>query len=243
MSASNDLSALADGVLRAAEGPGAAFFAWGGEAAASSSPTLNGASFGSTLLSIECGHDYMGVSCGSSNGARTTTGGGDRRRRQTNDGERRTPPRSASFCFLYTGCIGKALSPWVPFFLLQLVRVCVHLAAAFGRTRYPEDSDLGVGAGLARQSVASTDSVLSPYLLLCGRGMKQAAAKRRCGGRGWNPCGRGGARGLRWCARGCGGDDVVLGRPGAQGEHQQQHRKRQEYFWRGISGTEAILCS
>lgn len=51
----------------------------GGEAAASSSPTLNGASFGSTLLSIECGHDYMGVSCGSSNGVRTTTGGGDRR--------------------------------------------------------------------------------------------------------------------------------------------------------------------
>lgn len=30
VSASNDLSALADGVLRAAEGPGAAFFAWGG---------------------------------------------------------------------------------------------------------------------------------------------------------------------------------------------------------------------
>lgn len=116
VSASNDLSALADGVLRAAEEPGVAFFAWGREAAASSSPTLNGASFGSTLLSIECGHDYMGVSRGSSDGARTTTGDGDRRRRQANDGERRTPPRSASFCFLYTGCIGKALSPWVPFF-------------------------------------------------------------------------------------------------------------------------------
>ena len=166
LSASNDLSALADGVLRAAEKPGEAFFAWGGgQATASSSPTLHGAYFGSTLLNMECGHEYMGVSCGSSNGARTTTGQGDRR--TTANG------RPIPVALLSASCTQVAsgrLSPWVPIcFYNWYEYVSIWLLLSGGLDT--QDSGLGVGARLARHRIASADSVLSPYLMLCGRGI------------------------------------------------------------------------